>query len=85
MSLEKHAKDLLLSLSEAQLIPASEPLIPQGFIPTTELGVVFGDKPVALGTFFRASECKTAPKIRFPPEVCCSPTHRVALGGGSFL
>ncbi|KAI2616033.1 phosphatidylethanolamine-binding protein [Hypoxylon sp. NC1633] len=73
MSLADHAESLTISLSKAHLVPGpAAGLIPASFAPTTKLCVSFGDgsgvKAVDLGTFFRASECKLAPRISFAPE-----------------
>lgn len=64
------SQDLASSLEKANLVPGSAAvLIPSAFKPTTQLGVEFGGRQVALGNLFRASECKTPPSITFPPEV----------------
>ncbi|KAL4783573.1 phosphatidylethanolamine-binding protein [Aspergillus varians] len=68
MSLEAHAQALSASLSRAGLSPGSAPLIPDNFIPTTELSVVFDNKAVSLGNLFRVSEVKSAPTISFAKE-----------------
>lgn len=70
MSLDSHAQALADSLAKAQLVPgvASE-LIPEGFAPKTKLEISYGNKPTNLGDFFRASECKVAPAIKFQPVV----------------
>ncbi|KAI1464255.1 PEBP-like protein [Daldinia caldariorum] len=69
MSLADHVAALRSSLSSANLVPGpASALIPADFAPTTPLAVSFGDKAVTLGTFFRAGECKQAPRISFLPE-----------------
>ncbi|KAJ8119314.1 hypothetical protein ONZ43_g3711 [Nemania bipapillata] len=69
MSLEAHAAALTASLATANLAPGSAAsLIGEGFRPTTKLEVNFGERVVELGNFFRAGECKQAPKLAFAPE-----------------
>ncbi|KAI0853324.1 PEBP-like protein [Daldinia vernicosa] len=66
MSLTTHATNLASSLTHANLVPGpASALIPAAFTPTTQLGISFGNKAVDLGTFFRAGECKQAPRISF--------------------
>ncbi|KAI1169528.1 PEBP-like protein [Nemania sp. FL0916] len=73
MSLDAHAADLATSLAKADLVPGSAAtLIPDGFRPTTQLGVRFAGKDVELGTFLRAGECKQAPTLTFAPEASAS-------------
>ncbi|KAI1108948.1 phosphatidylethanolamine-binding protein [Nemania sp. NC0429] len=70
MSLDApHAAALAESLAKANLAPgAAAGLIPEGFRATTRLDVSFGGKDAALGTFFRAGECKVAPAVSFLAE-----------------
>lgn len=69
MSLASHTQALTASLASVNLAPGSIDLIPSNFKPTTELHVHFGNKAVALGNLFRASECKSQPNISFSAEV----------------
>lgn len=69
MPLTDHAAALSTSLARAHLVPGpAEPLIPASFTPTTQLHVSFDGKAADLGTFFRAGECKQAPRLAFAPE-----------------
>ena len=70
MSLESHSQALADSLAKAKLVPgvASE-LIPEGFTQKTKLEISYSNKQIDLGNFFRASECKVAPTIKFQPVV----------------
>ncbi|KAI0106628.1 PEBP-like protein [Daldinia grandis] len=69
MSLTTHTTNMASSLAHANLVPGpASALIPAAFAPTTHLGISFGDKAADLGTFFRAGECKQAPRISFSPE-----------------
>jgi len=68
-SLAEYQEALTESLAKANLVPGSAAgLIPAGFRPTTKLHVRFSNKAVENGTFFRASECKEAPRLKFAPE-----------------
>ncbi|KAI1367776.1 phosphatidylethanolamine-binding protein [Xylaria arbuscula] len=75
MTLDEHQAALATSLAKANLVPGpATGLIPDGFRPTAKLHVSFGDnnnnnRAVELGTFFRAGECKQAPKISFTGEL----------------
>ncbi|KAI1384048.1 PEBP-like protein [Hypoxylon trugodes] len=81
MSLKTHTQTLRTTLHPSSLHPgAASPLIPPDFTPTTELSVSFSSRAVELGTFFRAGECKAAPRISFPPEADSS----VAVGETSY-
>jgi hypothetical protein len=65
------ANTLTHALSKAGLVPGpAESLIPSDFQPAIQLDVAFEGKPVERGTFFRASECKVVPGVKFKPEVC---------------
>ncbi|OJJ54771.1 hypothetical protein ASPSYDRAFT_93672 [Aspergillus sydowii CBS 593.65] len=68
MALGAHALALAASLSQAGLVPGLAPLIPDNFVPSTELGVTYGNKSVELGNLFRVSEVKSAPTISFAKE-----------------
>ncbi|KAI8961955.1 PEBP-like protein [Daldinia sp. FL1419] len=69
MSFADHTTTLASSLAQANLVPGSaSELIPASFAPTTQLAISFSDKAVELGTFFRAGECRQAPRVSFSPE-----------------
>ncbi|KAI1851552.1 hypothetical protein JX265_012366 [Neoarthrinium moseri] len=69
MSLEEHTQALRASLTDAKLVPGSAAsLIPSSFSPSTILSIDYDSKAVSLGNFFRASECRIAPGVRFPAE-----------------
>ncbi|KAL4914627.1 phosphatidylethanolamine-binding protein [Aspergillus aurantiobrunneus] len=78
MALAAHAHALSTSLSAAGLT-ACAPLIPNPFTPTTELGIAFGEKAVALGNLFRVSEVKTAPTVSFAKEANASESQLYTL------
>ena len=75
MTLGAHALALAASLSQAGLVPGLAPLIPDYFVPSTELGVTYGNKSVELGNLFRVSEVKSAPTISFAKEVSWHRPH----------
>ncbi|KAL4924130.1 YbhB/YbcL family Raf kinase inhibitor-like protein [Aspergillus undulatus] len=79
MTLQSHAQELYGSLLQAGLFPGSAPLIPNDFVPSTQLGIAFGDKAVALGNLFRVSEVKAAPTISFASEAGSSGSETYAL------
>ncbi|KAL2816570.1 phosphatidylethanolamine-binding protein [Aspergillus granulosus] len=79
MSLQTHTEALSSSLAQAGLSPGSAPLIPDGFKPTTELGIAFGEKVVSLGNLFRVSEVKTSPIISFAKEESTSESQTYTL------
>ncbi|KAL4874582.1 phosphatidylethanolamine-binding protein [Aspergillus karnatakaensis] len=79
MSLEQHTQSLLSSLSQANLVPGSAPLIPDTFKPSTQLNIAFGDKAIEHGNLFRVSEVKAAPSIQFDKEPNASGSQTYTL------
>ena len=76
MSLDPHTQALANSLAQAKLVPGvASGLIPERFTPKTKLEVSYGDKAINLGNFFRASQCKVAPNIKFQAEVSLRRIH----------
>ncbi|KAE8152529.1 phosphatidylethanolamine-binding protein [Aspergillus avenaceus] len=70
--------EVVPSLHSAGLLGMS--IIPGDFLPSTELNVTFGDRPVSLGNLFRASECKAAPQVSFAAETSdIKPPHKYTL------
>ncbi|PNS21749.1 OV-16 antigen [Sphaceloma murrayae] len=67
-TISSHSTSLITSLKDMKLSPGQVSLIPESFIPTTELGVTFGDKQVKQGNLIRVSEAKCTPTISFAPE-----------------
>lgn len=71
-ALKTHGDVLAESLERGGLVPgpaATDGLIAEDFKPQTKLEISYQDKPVDLGTFLRASECKISPSISFQREV----------------
>lgn len=66
---------LLVSLKEAKVVPGpAEAVISPSFTPTFDLKVSFDGKPVLLGNFFKAGECKPVPAISFSTASTTSTT-----------
>lgn len=74
-SITDYPSALLASLKEAKLVPGpAEVVISPAFTPTFDLKVSFDSKPVSLGKFFKAGECKPVPAVSFSPVSATSST-----------
>jgi len=79
MTLEVYSQHLIASLSKAGLSPGSTPLIPKKFKLRTKLDVKYGERALAFGELFRASECKVAPALSFASEADATRSYTLVL------